>query len=343
MQQNGKNPERVKLGFAGFRCSVCETRASFELIRPGPGSRQHWAEKNVSAAGASCAGFARKFTPAQSDFGLSAADQSVAGAISKATTKFALYPLDTWKIRLQVAPRGAGTSLAALSWRGVYRGLLPKLALYSPYQAVYMATYTRSRDFLSHDGSPLSGSIALFAVAGIIAEICGSAVRLPMEVSKMRLQLGIYSNTWRAALDVMRRPRQVYGLFVPQTLMHDCLYSACSWIVFEGGRQHLFAHRDTANIAVHETLVLGALAGGISALTTNPFDVIKTRLVADTTSCGRPSVKAAVVKIVSEEGPLFFWRGSGFRIAHLAPASGVYMVLYEFAKGRIALWRSDDS
>jgi len=147
---------------------------------------------------------AQRFIPAQSDYGLSAMDQSIAGATAKAFTKLALYPLDTWKSRRQAA---STLNLRGLwSVAGVYRGVVPKIALYTPYQAVYMATYTRARDILVAEGSPVYGSNLAFVCAGVSAEIAGSLVRLPMEVWKLRLQLGVYRSTRHALQDFFRSP-----------------------------------------------------------------------------------------------------------------------------------------
>jgi len=282
---------------------------------------------------------AQRFIPAQSDYGLSAMDQSIAGATAKASTKLALYPLDTWKSRRQAA---STLNLRGLwSVAGVYRGVVPKIVLYTPYQAVYMATYTRARDILVAEGSPVCGSNLAFVCAGVSAEIAGSLVRLPMEVWKLRLQLGVYKSTRHAMQDFFRNPWHVYGNFVPQTLVHDCLFSAVSWLVFESCRQKVFANRGSSELAAHESLVLGATAGAVSALVTTPCDVVKTRIIGRESgdAAAAQGLRATALEMYRREGAAIFWRGCVLRIAHLAPSQGVYMLLYEVAKGRIAGWR----
>jgi len=175
---------------------------------------------------------AQRFIPAQSDYGLSAMDQSIAGATAKASTKLALYPLDTWKSRRQAA---STLNLRGLwSVAGVYRGVVPKIVLYTPYQAVYMATYTRARDILVAEGSPVYGSNLAFVCAGVSAEIAGSLVCLPTEVWKLRLQLGVYKSTRHAMQDFFRNPWNVYGNFVLKRCAADVgsrLPLQCSLVV----------------------------------------------------------------------------------------------------------------
>eukprot|EP00442_Polarella_glacialis_P054124 CAMPEP_0115068634 /NCGR_PEP_ID=MMETSP0227-20121206/12088_1 /TAXON_ID=89957 /ORGANISM="Polarella glacialis, Strain CCMP 1383" /LENGTH=332 /DNA_ID=CAMNT_0002454901 /DNA_START=50 /DNA_END=1045 /DNA_ORIENTATION=+ len=285
------------------------------------------------------------FIEPRSDAVLSPAEQSIAASIAKCATKLVLYPLDTLKSRSQASTRGGLNEFRHLSsLTGIYRGLAPKLLLYTPYQAVYMAVYVQAREQLLAGPSPFGPSSPLtFVAAGVTAEVTASAIRLPMEVAKLRLQLGIYQSSWHAFKDFAQNPRRLYGgNFVPQTLVHDCAYSACAWTIFEYSRQWIFARRGSSELPAHESLALGAFTGGLTALVTNPMDVLKTRII------GRrpddrfppPGLLDTARGILREEGALAFWRGAGFRVAHLAPSHGLYMLLYEVAKLQLATWRT---
>lgn len=270
---------------------------------------------------------------AKSDAGLSATDHSVAGVVAQVTSKLVTYPLDTWKSRRQAPRTMSFTGLWTV--RGMYRGVLPKLALYSPYQAVYMAVYVRARERLL----PLDCGAATFVAAGVCAELAASIIRLPMEVSKLRLQLGIYGSTWHAAADFAARPGHFYGNFVPQTLSHDCVYSALSWLAFEQARQMIFASRGVPELSPSENLALGSATGAAVAAVTTPLDVLKTRIVSKPHGEGR-GLWMAVLAIWRTEGPAAFWRGTVLRVVHIAPSHGLYMALYEVAKLQILAWRA---
>lgn len=278
------------------------------------------------------------FISPRSDRGLNTLDQSIAGATAKVATKLLLYPFDTWKSRMQARRFGVMDDFKGL-WTvaGMYRGVLPKLLLYTPYQALYMAVYVRARDSLTE--SRLGGSVLAFGSAGVIAEAASAVLRLPMEVAKVRLQLGVYSSSWHALLDFRQRPAGFYGCFTSQTLLHDCSYSACAWIVFETGRQKMFAWNGRDSLAVHENLVLGMCTGLVSAVATTPLDVVKTRIVGRDPREAQEAIFTVVRSIWREEGPTAFFRGAPLRVLHLAPSHGIYMLLYEAVKCQLSSWK----
>ncbi|CAK8996963.1 unnamed protein product [Durusdinium trenchii] len=278
-------------------------------------------------------------TPA-SDVRLSATQQALAGSTAKGATKLILYPLDTFKSRRQARRFGELQEFRHLqTLRGVYRGIVPKLLLYSPYQAVYMSAYITARDHLLQ--GPLGDSVATFAVAGAVAEVAGSAIRLPMEVAKLRLQLGAYSNSFQAFKDILMNPWRLTRGFVPQTIMHDCSYSACGWLFFESGRQWLYSLRGSSNLPVYENLLLGFAAGTLTSLVTNPFDVIKTRIIGSSSETP-PGILSTAKSIWRFEGLGAFWQGASLRVLHLAPSHGLYMLLYEVIKLQIAAFGADE-
>lgn len=270
------------------------------------------------------------FVEPRSDVKLSSVEQSVAGAVAQVISKLVLFPFDTWKSRLQARRFGALSDFKDL-WTasGIYRGALPKIALYAPYQAIYMATYVRAREALL---PVLPGQGAAVVLAGFSSEVAGAVVRLPMEVAKVRLQLGVYESSLHAFKELVRHPRSFYGNFVPQTLLHDCSYSAIAWLIFELSRQQLFAHHGEAVLHAHENMLLGVVTGSVTALVTTPLDVLKTRVVGNQL----PSVIGALREMWRIEGPRAFRRGAVQRVAHLGPAHGLYMMLYEFAKEQMA-------
>lgn len=281
------------------------------------------------------------FVSPRSDVGLSCLDQSACGAAAKGFTKLLVYPLDTWKSRQQARRFGSLDEFRGLwTLRGMYRGVLPKLLFYTPYQAVYIAVYVRARDALvMHSPWPFGGGALSFALAGVIAEVSASAFRLPMEVAKLRMQLGIYDNCRHALQDFLLRPSGMYGQFVPQTLLHDSVYSAVAWLVFESSRQIVFAQRGENALEGHESLALGTMTGAFTALVTTPFDVVKTRIVGRSSLETRPGIISMARDILREEGILAFGRGVHLRVLHLAPSHGLYMLFYEMMKTQLAAWR----
>jgi len=160
-----------------------------------------------------------------------------------------------------------------------------------------------------------------------------------MEVSKLRLQLGLYKNTLDSLKAFVRGPWQFYGHFVPQTLLHDCAHSATQWAIFEFARQHLFASRGEDELPASENLALGMGAGALTAVLTTPMDVLRTRIVGRLGNEPSGGLLATARRMWREEGLRAFKRGALLRVLSLAPSAGLYMVLYEAMKHGIADFR----
>ncbi|CAE7551096.1 unnamed protein product [Symbiodinium pilosum] len=179
----------------------------------------------------------RGFVKPNSDAKLTAGDQAVAGSVAKAAA-------DTEEAGTVLV---VGVGEASEAWRrqarrfgetGEFRHLRTFTGVYRGVAwAVYMSAYISARDVLSKGPRPFGDSGLTFVAAGVVAEVAGSVIRLPMEVAKLRLQLGAYRNTWHAFKDLGMDLKSLYrGSFLPQTVLHDCSYSACGWLIFESSR-----------------------------------------------------------------------------------------------------------
>lgn len=79
-----------------------------------------------------------------------------------------------------------------------------------------------------------------------------------------------------------------------------------------------------------ETIAVGALSGGLTAVLTTPFDVIKTRMM---TSQGRTlSLSMVAYSIIRHEGPLGLFKGAVPRFFWIAPLGAMNFAGYELAK-----------
>eukprot|EP00811_Abedinium_folium_P000702 NODE_10643_length_1338_cov_4.066887.p1 GENE.NODE_10643_length_1338_cov_4.066887~~NODE_10643_length_1338_cov_4.066887.p1 ORF type:complete len:302 (-),score=69.49 NODE_10643_length_1338_cov_4.066887:320-1225(-) len=283
-------------------------------------------------------GCATNHVRARSDVGLTPLDHSVAGAVAQAATKAALFPIETWKNRRQAFHFGS-TARFAGRWtlRGVYKGMVLKVILYAPCQAIYMATYTQARDGMLALPWPLGPGTCTFVAAGLCAELAATVVRLPAKVGVTRLQIGLYDNAWHALRDLVARPERCFVNFVPQTLLHDCACSALLWVVYERSRQMVFALRNSNELSGSDSVALGTFSSAIMALVTTPLDVLRVRVIVQS-SGSRPSEGCWTVarQMWHKEGPRIFLSGAILRVMHLAPAGGMFLALYELSKTQIA-------
>ena len=237
---------------------------------------------------------------------VSSSTAAATAAVSSVLTKTILYPFDTLKTTRQASiaqPR----SIANL-----YRGILPKLALYGPYQAIYMATYTAVRDPIQEKFPGISG----YALAGATAELSGAFIRVPMEVVKQRMQVHrdktLHSVVRTAANDLVHFSSN-RRLFLAQTLIHDIPYGIVQWTVY----QQLHNNWGTGN-STADGMVIGSAAGAVAALITTPCDVIKVRMVT--------AVKPSPFMEIVARHELF--RGGLYRVLHVAPATGLYFAIF---------------
>lgn len=238
-----------------------------------------------------------------------------AAAASSILTKFLLYPIDTLKCRRQSG------FVDIWKFKGMYSGLIPKLVLYAPYQALYMFAYTSAREQLF----PTLGAFA-FPVAGVLADLAGSPIRVPMEVVKQRMQAGVYKSSIKAVKSILASPRSQLiepKIFIAQTLFHDLPYGLVQWTAYE-----LLYRSDSLSSLPRNIspVVVGTFAGALAAFLTTPLDVVKTRIV--TRPAEYTGIAQAILKISKEEGMRTFSRGCIFRVLHIAPGSGLYFGIF---------------
>ena len=80
-----------------------------------------------------------------------------------------------------------------------------------------------------------------------------------------------------------------------------------------------------------ETVAVGALSGGLAAIVTTPFDVMKTRMM--TAPPGTPvSMQMIVFSILRNEGPLGLFKDAIPRFFWIAPLGAMNFAGYELAK-----------
>lgn len=80
-----------------------------------------------------------------------------------------------------------------------------------------------------------------------------------------------------------------------------------------------------------ETIMVGALSGGLAAVVTTPFDVMKTRMM--TAPQGRSvSMSMVAFSILRHEGPLGLFKGAVPRFFWIAPLGAMNFAGYELAR-----------
>uniref|UniRef100_A0A0D9XVX1 Mitochondrial carrier protein n=1 Tax=Leersia perrieri TaxID=77586 RepID=A0A0D9XVX1_9ORYZ len=118
---------------------------------------------------------------------------------------------------------------------------------------------------------------------------------------------------------------------VPFYVAGMCLYAEA-----KKAAQHVL-NRD---LEPWENIAMGALSGGLAAVVTTPFDVMKTRMM--TAPPGTPvSMQLIVFSILRNEGPLGLFKGAIPRFFWIAPLGSMNFAGYELTKKAMIQAESD--
>ena len=195
----------------------------------------------------------------------------LAGSLAGMTSQLLLFPLSTFKTRMQVKP--LGRALRAADAKLLYRGLAPELLGTVPGTALFMATY-----------EVMKGSFKLEpGYAAACGALAASVVLAPMETITRRMQVRRMPFRLAAAASARRGGLFVgFGSFLARELPFDMIQMSC----FEWMKSRL-EHRGDGNgkraLRARETAVLGGVAGAFTGLVTTPFDVTRTASVCSKT------------------------------------------------------------
>lgn len=276
----------------------------------------------------------------------------LAAAASGIAARFVTHPLDTCKT-VAMSHQGSDArsllSAAARVWRGegirgFYRGGGIAVLGSGPGVAAYLNTYNLANSHLSQlcDLKPLN-----HLAAGVIAETASCVVWVPIDVIKERMQVqhpGI-DGRYRSSLDgiiTCVRNESLRGLYkgYGSTIMSFGPFSAVYFATYEE------AHARLSSAFPHNPSIAafggGAIGNMVATITTNPLEVVKTRLQIQRTKL---TVAGAVVQceqfsykydgvvdglktMARTEGIRGLWRGTGSRIAATAPNAALTMTMF---------------
>ncbi|PWZ01752.1 mitochondrial carrier [Testicularia cyperi] len=224
--------------------------------------------------------------------------------------------------------------------RGFYSGLGPQLLGVAPEKAIKLTVNDLVR---GHAKDPITGAITLpwELIAGGTAGGCQVIFTNPLEIVKIRLQVAGEiakaeggDRVARGAVHIVRQLGLV-GLYrgASACLLRDIPFSAIYFPAYAHLKKDTFHEgRDGKKLGFGEMLASAAIAGMPAAFLTTPADVIKTRLQVEARK-GQATYKGiadCATKIMAEEGPKAFFKGSLARVLRSSPQFGATLVAYEY-------------
>uniref|UniRef100_A0A7N0V4V9 Mitochondrial carrier protein n=1 Tax=Kalanchoe fedtschenkoi TaxID=63787 RepID=A0A7N0V4V9_KALFE len=237
---------------------------------------------------------------------------ALAGGFSCALSSFIMHPVDTVKTQVQASTLSLPeiiSKLPEIGYRGLYRGTIPAV-------------------------------LGQFSSHGLRTGICETikfilinvAPAMPdFQVLKQRLQAGLYENLGEAIVGTWKQD----GL---KAFFRGTGATLCREIPFYVAGMGLYTESKKAvqrvigrQLEPWEIVIVGAISGGLAAVSTTPFDVIKTRMMIAT--AGSPvSMSAIALSILQQEGPLGLFKGALPRFFWVAPLGAMNFAGYELAR-----------
>lgn len=269
----------------------------------------------------------------------------VAGGFGGTAGIISGYPLDTLRIRLQNTKNGSAFSILRhmVTREGpvsMYRGMGAPLAAVTFQNAMVFQTYAvLSRAFDSSVSAEDPPSYKGVALGGTGTGALQSLLLSPVELIKIRLQLQKVDQMTESRQGPVRLTKNILrkeglrGLYrgLGVTVMRDGPSHGLYFWTYEYMREWLHPGcRKSGEESLNTMLVAGGLAGVASWISCYPFDVVKTRLQAQTPSSLKyKGILDCFKKSVNEEGYRVLWRGLGTAVARAFLVNGAIFSAYE--------------
>ncbi|XP_052199581.1 uncharacterized protein LOC127806380 isoform X2 [Diospyros lotus] len=258
---------------------------------------------------------------------------ALAGGLSCALSCSLMHPVDTIKTQVQASTLSFPEIMSKLPEIGVrelYRGSIPAILGQFSSHGLRTGIFEASKLVLMNV-APTLPDLQVQSLASFCSTFLGTAVRIPCEVLKQRLQAGIFDNVGEAIVGTWNQDG-LKGFFrgTGATLFREVpFYVAGMGLYAESKKvaQRLLGR----DLEPWETIAVGALSGGLTAVITTPFDVMKTRMM---TAPGGQHVSMSLVaiSILRHEGPLGLFKGAVPRFFWIAPLGAMNFAGYELAK-----------
>ncbi|XP_059628259.1 uncharacterized protein LOC132271037 [Cornus florida] len=257
---------------------------------------------------------------------------ALAGGLSSALSTSLMYPIDTIKTRVQASTLTFPeivSKLPQIGARGLYRGSIPAILGQFSSHGLRTGIFEASKLVLINV-APTLPDIQVQSIASFCSTFLGTAVRIPCEVLKQRLQAGLFDNAGEAILGTWHQDG-LKGFFrgTGATLCREVPFYVAGMGVYAESKKG-FQHLLRRDLEPWETIAVGALSGGLAAVVTTPFDVMKTRMM---TARGRSLPMSIVAfSILRHEGPLGLFKGAIPRFFWIAPLGAMNFAGYELAR-----------
>ena len=276
----------------------------------------------------------------------------ISGGIFEAIS---LQPLDFAKTRLQMDKRGRYNNMfdciSKVSRRegflALYKGLTP---LITHLGIKYCFRFGSFDIYKKNTEKIIDNTMAASFIAGLGSGITESIfIVTPFEVVKTRLQMSHHSMTdpheiarikykgpVHCALTVVREegPTALWKGLTP-TMIRQGSNQSCNFMTFYALNKYVWGKEigSGKKIESWKSFVNGVIAGSVGPLLNNPFDVAKTRLMAQGNNKEYRNTIDCISKVSQNEGLSALWKGIVPRLTRTAIGQGIaWMTVMKFVE-----------
>ncbi|CAL0308760.1 unnamed protein product [Lupinus luteus] len=273
----------------------------------------------------------------------------IAGGLGGIAAVISGHPLDTIRVRQQKSTTGSAFNILRhmLFKEGpssLYRGMASPLVASTLQNAMAFQSYTiLTRAFDSCFAAKDTSSYKSVVLGGLGSGALQSFLISPVELVKIQVQLrdicGKNLSPYRSCKGPIRVAKDIWkneglvgiyrGLFI--TIIRDAPSHGVYFWTYEYMKEQLHPGcRKNCDEGLNTMLVAGGCAGVTSWIFCYPFDVVKTRLQAQTPSSLKyKDIVDCFAKIIREEGHGALWRGVETAVARAFVVNAAIFAAYE--------------
>jgi len=280
---------------------------------------------------------------------LSTRDLAFSGAFATMIGDIALHPIDCIKT-FQQSNNGMGFTMVGATKHilqnhgigGLFNGLGPYVLSDACAGAIKFASYEALKRWVHIHVSPDYVGSAIFGCAAL-AFLASSVVLVPGELIKQRLQMNQAASIGEGITNIWKT-EGVKGLFTGYTgvCLRDIPYTMLELGLYDTFKRAYVTVRNRKSdkkkpLSQIDEILAAAVTGGITGYLTNPLDLIKTKLMVDTTLY--TGFHDCLIQTLQQKGIPSLFQGGCARVAWLMPFTAIYLPVYDFVKRQMKDYR----
>ena len=273
--------------------------------------------------------------------------QSVLGGVSGMLMETTLHPMDTIRTRMKCNREeflSFNQTIKRIYVRegpmAFFKGFSCTLSGSFTANGTYFYAYEklkytlRKKKLLNDDLIPF--------LSAFVGGLCQDIMYIPCDVVRTRMQLGTKQYDYKNIYDGIRKIVQREGVgklyiggpaFFALDIIHTSLTFGFYELFLKKFRSYFAAHIKETDLNLPLSIICSASAASISAIVTNPLDLIVTRMQMVNTATEKPvSIYGNIKRIYSDEGLKGFMKGYSGRIMYYSCAAVILFPTYEFLK-----------